>query len=77
VFVGRVRKHEQSKEKGVIKELLFEIGVFLVKKGSYTTLQIAKIWNILKKIRKIRKSWSMTKKKRSSEILGVKMENFS
>jgi len=40
-------------KKGVIKELLFEIGAFLVKKGSYTTLQIAKIWKILKKIGKI------------------------
>ena len=54
-------------KKGVIKELFSEIGVFLVKKGSYTTLQAAKIWTILKKIGQIRKSWSMTIK-RSSEI---------
>src|SRR6218665_2929853 len=65
-----MRKHEQSK-KGVVKELFSEIGVFLVKKGSNTTLQAAKIW----KIGKIRKSWSMTKN-RSSEIFAVKMEFF-
>ena len=69
MFVGCARKHEQS-NKDVVKELFSEIGVFLVKKGSNTTLQAAKIW----KIGKIRKSWSMTKK-RSSEILAVKMEN--
>src|SRR6218665_2368265 len=62
-------------KKGVIKELFSEIGVFLVKKGSYTTLQAATIWTILKKIGQIRKSWSITIK-RSSEILGVKMEFF-
>jgi len=48
-------------KKGVIKELFYEIGVFVVKKGLYTTLQAAKIWKILKKVGKIRKSWSMTK----------------
>ena len=51
VFVWFARKHEQSK-KGVIKELFSEIGVFLVKKGLYTTLQAEKIWKISKKIRK-------------------------
>ena len=37
VFVGCARKYEQSK-KGVIKELFFEISVFLVKKGSYNDI---------------------------------------
>ena len=69
--VGCARKHEQSKKIDVIKEFFSEIGpmvLFLVKKGSYTTFNTVKI-------RKIRKTWSMTKKK-SSEILGVKMEIF-
>ena len=66
--VGCARKHEQSFKKGVIKKFFSEIAVFLVKKGSYTTFQTVKIW-------KIRKTWSMTKK-RSSEILGVKIEIF-
>src|SRR6218665_3129101 len=65
--VGCARKYEQSK-KGVINEFFSEIVVFLVKKGSYTTFNTVKI-------RKIRKTWSMTKK-RSSEILGVKIEIF-
>jgi len=38
-------------KKGVNKELFSEIGVSLVKKGSYTTLEAAKIWKILKKIK--------------------------
>jgi len=42
MFVRRARKHEQSK-KGIIKELFSEIGVFLVKKGSYTTLHTVQI----------------------------------
>src|SRR6218665_1505432 len=46
-----------------------KIVVFLVKKGSYTT------FNTVKK-HKIRKTWSMTKK-RLSEIFGVKIEIFS
>jgi len=60
VFVGCVRKHEQSKER-CHKGIIFWNRGFLVKKGSYTTLQAAKIhvWQILKKIGKIRKSWSM------------------
>jgi len=40
------------------------------------TSQAAKLRKIFKKAGKIRKSWSMPKK-RSSEILGVKMEIFS
>ena len=42
--------------------------VFLVKKWSFMTFNTVKT-------RKIRKTWSMTKK-RSSEILGVKMQFF-
>jgi len=38
-----------------MKELFSEIGVFLVKKGSYTTSHTVKIG-------KIKKRWSMTKK---------------
>jgi len=34
-------------KKGVIKELFYEIGVFLAKKGSYMTLHQQKIWKIL------------------------------
>src|SRR6218665_2658544 len=45
-----------------------EIVVFLVRKGSYTTFNIVKIREIWEKKGKIRKTWSMTKK-RSSEIL--------
>ena len=37
--VGCARKYEQSKE-GVIKEFFSKIVVVLVKKGSYTTLDI-------------------------------------
>jgi len=58
---GCVRKYELSK-KGVIRELFFEIVVFLVKKGSYKTFNTVKIWKMWKKIWKIRKTWSMTKK---------------
>src|SRR6218665_2725837 len=43
-------------KKGVIMEFFSEIVVFLVTKGSYTTFNTVKI-------RKIRKTWSMTKKK--------------
>src|SRR6218665_2411076 len=50
-------------------------GVFLVRKGSYTTFNIVNIRKIWEKKGKIRKTWSMTKK-RSSEILAVKMEFF-
>ena len=46
VFVGSVQKHEQSK-KGVIKELFYEIGVFLARKWSYMTLHQQKIRKIL------------------------------
>ena len=53
-------------KKSVIKELYSEIGCFHVKKGSYMTFDRAKIGKIFK-------TWSMTKK-RSSEMLGVKMD---
>src|SRR6218665_3853812 len=49
--VGCARKYEQSKK-----------GVFLVRKGSYTTFNIVMIRKIWEKRGKIRKSWSMTKK---------------
>jgi len=45
--VGCARKYEHSK-KGV-KELFCEIGVFLVKNGSYTTFHTVKIRKIWKK----------------------------
>src|SRR6218665_1816062 len=50
--VGCARKYEQSKK-----------CVFLVRKGSYTTFNIVKIWNIWEKRGNIRKTWSMTKEK--------------
>src|SRR6218665_4093747 len=63
--VGCVQKHEQSK-KSIIKEFLSEIVVVLVRKGSYISYMTFNTG----------KTWSMTKK-RSSEILAVKMEIFS
>jgi len=42
-------------KKGVIKELFSEIG-FFVKKGSYMTLQAAKIWGKSRKREKDRKN---------------------
>src|SRR6218665_1601205 len=62
--------------KGVIKEFFSEMVVFLVRKGSYTTLNTVKIREIWEKKGKIRKTRSMTKR-RSSEILAVKIEIFS
>ena len=53
--VGWARKLEQSKKIGV-KEFFSEIVLFLVKKGSYTTVDTLKI-------QRIRKTWSMTKKR--------------
>ena len=53
--VGWARKLEQSKKIGV-KEFFSEIVLFLVKKGSYTTFDTVKI-------RRIRQTWSMTKKR--------------
>src|SRR6218665_3050803 len=46
-------------------------GVFLVRKGSCTTSNKVKIRKIREKRGKIRKSWSMTKK-RSSDFLAAK-----
>jgi len=49
--------HESTNriKKGIIKELLSKIVVFLVKKGSYTTFNTVKIRKIWKKKGKIRK----------------------
>jgi len=47
--------------------------VFLVRKGSYSTFTIVNIRKIWERKAKIRKTWSMTTKKRSSEILAGKM----
>src|SRR6218665_1907842 len=60
--VGCARKYEQSFKKGVIKEFFSEIVVFILRKGSYTTFNVAKIRKIWEKKGKIRKNWSMTKK---------------
>src|SRR6218665_566171 len=49
-------KVQTELKKGVIKKFFSEIVVFLVKKGSYMTFNTVKIW-------KIRKTWSMTKKR--------------
>jgi len=68
------RESTNKVKKGVVKELFSEIVVFLAKKGSYTTFKTVKIRRIWKKKGKIRKTWSMTKK-RSSEFLGVKTGN--
>jgi len=46
------RESTNRVKKGVIKELFSEIGVFLVKKGSYMTFHTVKIWKIFKKIGK-------------------------
>src|SRR6218665_632354 len=73
--VGCARKYEQSK-KGVIKEFFSEIVVVLVRKGSYTTLNIVKDTENLGKERgKIRKTWSMSKKKVIRNF-GCENENF-
>src|SRR6218665_90115 len=44
--VGWARKLEQSKKIGVVKKFSFEIGLFAVKKGSYTTFYTIKIQRI-------------------------------
>jgi len=49
--VGCARKYERSK-KGVIKEFFSEIVVVLVRKGSYTTFNIVKDTENLRKERK-------------------------
>ena len=71
-MLSDARESTNRVKKGVVKEFFSEIVPFLVKKWSYTT------FNRVKK-GKIRKTWSMTKKEkeRSSEFLGVKIENFS
>jgi len=60
------RESRNRVKKGVIKELFSEIVVFLMRKGSYRTFNIAKIREIWEEKGKIGK--------RSSEILAVKME---
>src|SRR6218665_3834747 len=50
--------------------------VFLVRKWSYTTFTIINIRKMWEKKGKIRRTRSMTKKKRSSEIFTLKMEIF-
>ena len=74
--VGRVRKLQQNTKIGVAKVFVVELGLFVVKKGSYTTFYTIKIQRIWKERVKIRKTWSMTKK-RSWEFFSVKMEIFS
>jgi len=65
VFVGCARKHEQSK-KVVTNELFSEIGFFREERVIYDirkSLENLGHGKSLKKLGKIRKSWSMTKKK--------------
>ena len=55
--VCRMRAKNTNRVKnGLIKELFSEIGVFLVKKESYMTLDTVKIWKIGKEIGKIWKN---------------------
>jgi len=68
-------------KKGVIKELFSEIYRAFSREERvvyiYMTFHRVKIWKIWKRM--LKKTWSMTKeklRKRSSEILGVKMEFF-
>src|SRR6218665_1382676 len=68
VALSDARERMNRVKKGLIKEFFSEIVVFLAKKGSYMTFYRSKQ-------RKIRKTRSMTKK-RSSEILGVKVDIF-
>src|SRR6218665_2290182 len=51
-------------------------GFFLVRKGSYTTFNIVKIRKIWEKKGKIRKTRSMTKKEKKSEIFTLKVKMF-
>src|SRR6218665_773503 len=68
VVLSDARERMNRVKKGLIKEFFSEIVVFLSKKESYMTFYRSKQ-------RKIRKTRSMTKK-RSSEILGVKVDIF-
>src|SRR6218665_3958475 len=46
LMLSDARESTNGVKKGVIKELFFEIGFFLVKKGSYMTFHTVKIWKI-------------------------------
>jgi len=64
--VGCSRKYEQSLKRCHKGILFWNSGypvVFLVRKGSYTTFNVVKIRKIREKKLKIRKTWSLTKKK--------------
>ena len=78
VVLSDARESTNRVKQDIIKEFFSEIVVFLVRKGPYTAFNIVKIRKIWEKKWKIRKTWSMTReKKRSSEILAVKMGIFS
>ena len=64
------QKHEQSTT-SVIKELFSEIGAFLVKKGSYTTLHTVKTWKFWIKKGKILKTWSMSKMEKRHSVCEI------
>ena len=55
-FVGCVWKHEQSKKRCHQGIIFWNRGFSFEERVMYTSLQAAKIWKILKKIGKIRKS---------------------
>jgi len=60
--VGCARKYEQGKKNGVIKEFFSEIVAVLVRKGSYTTLNIVNDTENLGKETENPKTGSTTKK---------------
>ena len=62
VVLSDARESTNRVKKGVIKKFFSEIVVFLVKKGSYTTFNTAKIRKIWKKKGKIRKPGRWLKK---------------
>jgi len=53
VVLSDARESTNRVKNGVIKELFSEIGVFLVKKGSYMIFHTVKIWKIWKNIVKM------------------------
>jgi len=74
--VGCARKYEESKKwchEGII---LWNRVFSREERGSYMIFVTVKMWKIWWKILTIWKTWSMTKKK-SSEILSVKIDIFS
>ena len=46
IVLSGARESTNRVKKGVIKKLFSEIGVFLMKKGSYMTFKTVKIWKI-------------------------------